>query len=43
MRESNIAAVPTFVGIKGKTRVAEFSGADRSELQRLVLQLSGKA
>jgi thioredoxin 1 len=36
----SVAAVPTFVSLRGDTRVHAFSGADRNQLQRMVEDLS---
>ena len=36
----SVAAVPTFVSLKGNKKVHSFSGADRNQLQRMVEDLS---
>jgi thioredoxin 1 len=38
--EFSVAAVPTFVSLKGDRRIATFSGADKNQLQRMVEDLS---
>lgn len=40
---NSISAVPTFVGHRGTSRLSAFSGADRAQLQRLVLELTNTA
>lgn len=40
---NSISAVPTFVGHRGANRLSAFSGADRAQLQRLVLELTDAA
>lgn len=39
--ENSVAAVPTFIGFHGPDRVTAFSGADKAQLRRLALELSG--
>lgn len=39
--DHGVAAVPTFVSYRGKTKLGAFSGADRAQLTRMVQELSG--
>jgi thioredoxin 1 len=38
--DHSVAAVPTFVSLKGEKKVHAFSGADRNQLQKMVEDLS---